>query len=255
MNYRTKPIWIYGKHTCTIAIKNLDRICYELIITENFFKKNLEIIQCANKRNIKFKIADNNLLNSILGRNINHQGIALKVNPILQNNTDIHHIISHNNKNSTILILDQITDVYNVGSIIRSSACFNVDAVIMSYYNSPSDNCVIAKTSSGAVDLIPIIQVTNIVQTIKTLQKSGYWCYGFDIQAKQLLHEVNFYSKKIIVLGSEEKGIRKLVKENCDFLLKIPISQKINSLNVSNAAAIALYYTYSQNLQNNNVHK
>ncbi|KJV69067.1 RNA 2'-O ribose methyltransferase substrate binding family protein [Candidatus Neoehrlichia lotoris str. RAC413] len=242
-------MWIYGKHTCITAIQNLDRTCYELIITENFLQKNSEITQYASKRNIKLKITDNNTLNTILGSNANHQGIALKVDSIIKDRTDIHNIISRtNNKNSTILILDQVTDVYNVGSIIRSSACFNVDAVIISYHNSPSENCIIAKTSSGAMDLIPIIQVTNLVQTIQILKKSGYWCYGLDLQAKQLLHQVNFYNKKAIVLGSEEKGIRKLVKESCDFLLKIPISQKINSLNVSNAAAIALYYTYHQNL-------
>jgi 23S rRNA (guanosine2251-2'-O)-methyltransferase len=117
--------------------------------------------------------------------------------------------------------------------------------VVLPYNHSPSENASIAKAASGALDIVPLIYVTNIVKTMEYLKKTGYWCYGFDSNAKENVDELKSFGKKIaIIFGSEEKGIRRLVKENCDYLVKIPMSSVIDSLNVSNAAAIGLYSIY-----------
>ena len=237
--------WIYGKHTCISALRNKNRRCIELLVTENFYREfEKEIKQCADSKGIKARLVENKMCNDVLPKGVNHQGIALKVTPIFHS-LNIEEIAERSGENSTIVILDQITDTHNIGSILRTSACFNIDALVLPYHHSPSENASIAKTASGALDIVPLIYVTNIVKTMESLKKIGYWCYGFDCNAKENIDEIkNFGQKRVIVFGSEEKGMRRLVKENCDYLLKIPMSNVINSLNVSNAAAIGLYSIY-----------
>ena len=242
-------IWIYGKHACIAALQNVNRKCHELLVTENFIKHNNEmykISELCKKKNIYPKQVTLNSINSVLPHNSNHQGIALKASTI--NSTNIQDILNTHTENSTIILLDQVTDIHNVGAIIRSAVCFNVDAIILPYHNSPSENCGMSKTSSGAIDMIPVVHVVNIVNTMKLLKKAGYWCYGFDAQEGEFLHKTKLDNKRLIIFGSEDKGMRKLTKEKCDFLLKIAMSGKIDSLNVSNAAAVALYSIFIQNL-------
>lgn len=237
--------WLYGRHTCISALKNKNRRCIELLVTENFYKEHeKEIIECAKDKNIKAQIVENKIFDSILPKGVNHQGVALKVAPI-SNHLGIEEIAENSADSSTIVILDQVTDTHNIGSILRTSACFNVNALVLPRDHSPGENASIAKAASGALDIVPLIHVTNIVSTIKTLKDFGYWCYGFDCNAGEDINEIkSFGQKRVIILGSEEKGMRRLVKENCDYLLKIPISNTIGSLNVSNAAAIGLHSIY-----------
>ncbi|WP_353284332.1 23S rRNA (guanosine(2251)-2'-O)-methyltransferase RlmB [Wolbachia endosymbiont (group A) of Lasioglossum fulvicorne] len=236
--------WLYGKHTCMSALKNKNRRCIELLATENFHREHeKEIRQCVDSKGIKVRLVENKILNDVLPKGANHQGIALNVAPILYN-LSIEEI-ANSSDSSTIVILDQVTDTHNIGSILRTSACFNVDAVVLPHNHSPSENASIAKAASGALDIVPLIYVTNIVKTMGHLKKVGYWCYGFDCNAGEDIEEIKSFGKKrVIIFGSEEKGMRRLVKENCDYLLKIPISNVIDSLNVSNAAAIGLYSIY-----------
>ncbi|WFW29962.1 MAG: 23S rRNA (guanosine(2251)-2'-O)-methyltransferase RlmB [Wolbachia endosymbiont of Menacanthus eurysternus] len=240
-----KSFWLYGKHTCISALKNKNRRCLKLLMTHNFYKRNKkEIDQYINKKNVEAELIRNKVLDNTLPIYVNHQGIALKVLPIFQN-LNIENIANSNN-NSTLVILDQITDINNIGSILRTSVCFNVDAIVLPCNHSPNENASIAKVASGALDMIPLIRVTNIVKTMKYLKKLGYWCYGFDNSTtKKYINEINNFEKKIaIIFGSEEKGMRQLVKKSCDYLVKIPISNTINSLNISNAVAIGLFYIY-----------
>ncbi|MGL9717295.1 MAG: 23S rRNA (guanosine(2251)-2'-O)-methyltransferase RlmB [Wolbachia sp.] len=239
--------WLYGKHTCMSALKNKNRRCIELLVTENFYKEHeKEIRQCVDSKGIKVQLVENKIFNDVLPKSANHQGIALKVAPTLHS-LSIEEIAENSSDSSTIVILDQVTDTHNIGSILRTSACFNVDAVVLPYNHSPSENASIAKAASGALDIVPLVYVTNIVKTMEYLKKMGYWCYGFDSNAKEYIDEIkSFEKKRVIIFGSEEKGIRRLVKESCDYLLKIPMSNAIDSLNVSNAAAIGLYSIYTK---------
>ncbi|MDG7053155.1 MAG: 23S rRNA (guanosine(2251)-2'-O)-methyltransferase RlmB [Wolbachia endosymbiont of Alcedoecus sp.] len=239
-----ESFWLYGKHACMSALKNKNRQCMELLTTENFYEEHeKEIRQYIDSKGVKVQLVENKTLNNILSKGANHQGVALKVAPILQS-LSIEEI-ANSSDSSTIVILDQVTDTHNIGSILRTSACFNVDAVVLPYNHSPNENASIAKAASGALDIVPLIHVTNIVKTMEYLKKAGYWCYGFDGDAKENVDEIKNFGKKIVIIfGSEEKGMRRLVKENCDYLVKIPMSNVIDSLNVSNAAAIGLYSIY-----------
>ncbi|WP_339047453.1 23S rRNA (guanosine(2251)-2'-O)-methyltransferase RlmB [Candidatus Mesenet endosymbiont of Phosphuga atrata] len=239
-----KQFWLYGKHTCISALKNKNRLCYELLLSPAFYKQNYKELEAyIAAKNVK--VAKTNKFNTILAPHANHQGIALKVAPL--KNFELQETIEKSTNKSTILILDQITDTYNIGSILRTSACFEVDALILTYKHSPCENASIAKAASGTLEITPLLYVTNIVKTIKLLKEQGYWCYGLDCHASQNLDSISkFYDKRIIIVGSEDKGLRRLVKENCDFLIKIPISSNIDSLNVSNAAAIVLYSIYNK---------
>ncbi|APR98235.1 23S rRNA (guanosine(2251)-2'-O)-methyltransferase RlmB [Wolbachia endosymbiont of Folsomia candida] len=241
----TENFWLYGRHTCISALKNKNRQCIELLVTENFHKEHeKEIRECTNDRKIKAQIVENKIFDSILPKGVNHQGIALKVLPI-SSNLEIEEVAENGDESSTIVILDQVTDTHNIGSILRTAACFNVNALVLPRDHSPGENASIAKAASGALDILPLVYVTNIVNTMKYLKKAGYWCYGFDCNTGEDIDETkSFGQKRVIVFGSEEKGMRRLVKENCDHLLKIPISNAIGSLNVSNAAAIGLYSVY-----------
>lgn len=240
-----KWFWLYGKHICISALKNRNRLCYELLLSPTFYKQNYkEIKEYVEAKNVDVKV-ETNKFNTIFTSHVNHQGIALKVAPL--ENPQLQEITEKSKDKSTIVILDQVTDTYNVGSILRTSACFEVDALILTYKHSPHENASIAKAASGTLEITPLLYVTNIVTTIKFLKEQGYWCYGLDCSTSQNLHLINeFSAKKTIILGSEDKGLRRLVKENCDFLIKIPISPDINSLNVSNAAAIILYSVYNK---------
>lgn len=234
------------------ALKNKSRQCTELLMTEHFYKKHKkEIGQYICDKDIKTQLVENKIFGNIFPKGANHQGIALKVAPL--HSTNIEKIAKNSNNISTIVILDQVTCTHNIGSISRTSACFNVDALVLPHNHSPSENASIAKTASGALDIIPLIYVTNIVKTMEFLKKVGYWCYGFDNNAKEHIDKIkSFCGKRVIVFGSEEKGMRRLVKKNCDHLLKIPISSSIGSLNVSNAAAIGLYSVYIKTKYTNN---
>ncbi len=175
--------WLYGKHTCMSALKNKNRQCIELLVTENFYRGHeKEIRQYVDSKNIKVQLVKNKILNDVLPKGANHQGIALNVAPILYN-LSVEEIAKNSNDSSTIVILDQVTDTHNIGSILRTSACFNVNALVLPHNHSPSENASIAKAASGALDIVPLIYVTNIVKTMEYLKKVGYWCYGFDCNA------------------------------------------------------------------------
>lgn len=144
------------------------------------------------------------------------------------------------NEKSIILILDGVQDPRNFGALIRSAEIFGVKGIIIPERNSVKINETVVKTSTGAIEHLDIIKVTNISDVIKRLQKLGYWIYGAEGSGEKYYYEEKYPNKVALVLGSEGSGIRKKVKENCDILIKIPMYGKINSLNVSVAGGILL---------------
>src|SRR5690606_11580982 len=128
--------------------------------------------------------------------------------------------------------------------ILRSAAAFDVGAVIVTDRNAPVESGVMAKAASGGMEVVPLISVVNLVQAMETLKKVGYWTAGLDGHAKELISEAKLDKKTALVLGAEGAGLRRLTTEHCDFLVKLPIHSQMESLNVSNAAAVALYDLY-----------
>lgn len=216
--------WIYGKHAVLSAIKNPKRNIEKILITQNAQKDiNIPKAQVVHPSEID-KIAKNAV----------HQGVAALVEPLPEHSLD-------EIDEGLVLILDQITDPHNIGAILRSSAAFGVKAVIATNKNFPRETGVMAKSASGALDLLPIVKVSNVKNSIDVLKKRGFWVVGLDGSASDTLEKAKGFKNIVLVAGAEGKGLRKLTMENCDLLVKIPINS-VESLNVSNAVAISLYH-------------
>ncbi|MBS4035016.1 MAG: 23S rRNA (guanosine(2251)-2'-O)-methyltransferase RlmB [Ignavibacterium sp.] len=140
-----------------------------------------------------------------------------------------------------ILILDSIQDTHNVGAIMRSAECCGVDGIIITKHNSAPINETVLKTSAGAVEYVKICPVNNLAQTLKELKENGYWIVGSSLDNSKPYTEVDYKMPVALIVGNEEKGIRKLTADNCDILVRIPMKGKIQSLNVSVAAGILLF--------------
>lgn len=220
---------IYGRHAVESAIQNPNRKIEEIYCTKRDFD------QVKRKANgIRVRIIEKDGFKKLLP-NLPSQDIAALVHPIKQ-----FHVPGNASK---LVILDKITDPQNLGSIMRSAAAFDIDGVIYSKDGGVSESGTVAKAASGALEIVPLIEITNINNTIKELKKDGFWIIGLDGNAKEYINSNHklFDGKVAIIMGSEGKGLRELVCKNCDLLVKIPISKNMESLNVSNAAAIAMY--------------
>ncbi|MCP1223099.1 23S rRNA (guanosine(2251)-2'-O)-methyltransferase RlmB [Sebaldella sp. S0638] len=192
-----------------------------------------DILSKASKKNIKIFYTDK--------RQENSQGITALVSEYdyyLELNEFLEKVLAK--KNSVVLILDQIQDPRNFGAIIRSAECFGVDGIIIQDRNSVTVTETVVKSSTGAIEHVDIIKVTNISDSMDRLKKYGYFIYGAEADGETEYYNEKFPEKLCLVLGSEGKGMRKKVKEHCDKILNIPMHGKINSLNVSVANGILL---------------
>jgi 23S rRNA (guanosine2251-2'-O)-methyltransferase len=237
-NLPENTYFIYGKHPALGALENPNRKIIEIYCIEKIFLENRLIIS-----KFPYKILSQEEMDVLIGQNNNHQGLAVKVAKLDEVSLESIDLAK---EKSVILILDQITDPQNVGSIIRNAAAFGVDAIITTKVNSILESSLICKVSAGAVEKIKLIKVSNIINSIEFLKRNQYWVVGLDGYAEQTIQQKYLKGKIVFILGSEGEGLRKLVKENADFLYKIPIAS-VESLNVSSASAIALYSYYLAN--------
>ncbi len=202
----------------------------------------VETIQiAAKKKRIKCNLVPLERFRS-LTNNPNAQGVAAKKSE--QKIYLLEEIISSSKKTKypLLLILDSIQDTHNVGAIIRTAECSGVDGIILTKHNSAPINETVVKTSAGATEHIKLCQVTNLAQALNHLKEEGFWIIGSSLsQNSKVYTEVDYKIPLAIVLGNEEKGIRKLTIDNCDLLIKIPMLGKIQSLNVSVSTGIILF--------------
>ncbi len=236
---------IYGKHAVLSALANPQRQINRLLLTLKSYDSLLGKIEQAlcdgGHSKIKILTLDKRKLDNYLPPGAVHQGIALEIKA--QKKIDLEDIINQTSGNAeaTIIILDQATDTYNIGSILRSAAAFGAVAIIIQDRKSPVINGPIAKAASGALEHVAVVRTTNLVRAMDKLKAAEYWCIGLDGKAKQTLAEAKLKGRVALVLGSEGSGLRRLTREKCDLLVKVPINKAIESLNLSNAATIALY--------------
>ena len=178
----------------------------------------------------------------------NHQGICIRVEKIQP--PHLSDFINNLNKETSIIfLLDQLDDPQNVGAIFRSALAFDIDGIILTDYNSVAENSFLAKTASSAIDKVPFTKIQNISSCIKILKDQGYWIYGLDMEAQSSITDIAFPNKIVFILGSESKGMRRITSSLCDESLKIKMSDNLESLNVSNAAAIMMFYISNLNLK------
>ena len=233
-------VLLYGRHPVLAAVNNPKRKIIKIFCTkENVeeLKKSLQQTQ----RNIPLEIIERKELDRMLPRDAVHQGFALQCKEL--ENCSLEEIchLAEAEKNCHILLLDQVTDPQNIGAIIRSCVAFDTLALILQDKNSPTESGSMAKASAGMIEQLPICRVTNLSRAIEKLKDSGFWIIGMDGYATTYIDSVNKTGKIAIIMGSEGKGMRRLIEENCDTTVKLPIAPSVESLNVSTAAAIALY--------------
>lgn len=225
---------VYGRNVAERILKdekNLKKV-RKIYVEKNYYEKN-EILSSENlKSRIRFmsKLELDNLIDGV------HQGIIIDMEDYQY--TPLNKIIEK--EYDKVLILDHILDPHNFGAIIRTAVAAGFNAIIIPNDRQVLINSTVVKTSVGAVFDIDIVLVTNLNNTIKILKDNGFWIYGTVMNGEDY-REVDYNGKACLIIGNEEKGISKLVKENCDFLVTIPISPKIDSLNASVAAGILIY--------------
>ena len=226
-------LWIYGVHAAAAAIDNPEREVLRILATENMLSRlgMPEDIDRPRPEMVEPKAIEQYLPNDAV-----HQGLAVQVRPL-----ESYQLDDILDLDKPIVVLDQVTDPHNVGAVMRSAAAFDAAGVVITHNHAPKETAVMAKSACGAMDIVPLVTVTNLANTLRELKDEGYWIWGMDGQAKEALRAAKPDAKTVLVMGAEGKGLRRLTEEMCDLLVKLPIHGQMESLNVSAAAAIALY--------------
>jgi len=240
-NKQPKKIFVYGFHTIENLILLKSHLIFNIFLSRNNeSQRSIRIKSLLNEQKIKITYFEKEQLNKICDSD-KHQGFVAEIaNPTFLSEKDISTRLN-NLATSKVLILDSIQDPRNLGACLRSALAFDFDAVIINKNGSSPINEYVFKTSVGAILNLNIFYVNNLSRSISLLKEIGYWVLGLDSKGEGSIFSEKFAPKTAVVLGSEGSGIRKLVKENCDHLIKIPISNKLESLNISVAAGIIMY--------------
>ncbi len=234
---------VYGKNAVEALFQsNRTKRINKILISQHAKKdpKIANIIKMATESKIPIQNVPKEKLSFIT--NQSHQGIIAYISPIQY--TDLENVlknIKNKEENSLIIILDGIQDPHNLGAIIRSAKCAGADAVIIPKRNTSLVNSTVEKCSAGAVSLIPIVQVSNLNNTIDLLKEYGYWIYAAEANGEQNYYDIKYNSNTVFVLGGENQGVSKLTKQKSDMTIKIKMKGEFNSLNVSNAAGILMF--------------
>lgn len=228
--------FIFGRHAVLSALQNHERSATRLLVAG---KADAEIMTAVASKKLRIETLGGKDFERLLPRDAVSQGLALEVEPLRDG--FVEDLKPAEGQKNLILALDQVTDPHNVGAIFRSAAAFGVKAILTQDRHAPEESGVLAKAASGALDLVPWVRVTNLSRALDDLFEMGYWRAGLEGSADKTISEVDLGDNLVLVMGAEGKGLRPLTQEKCDILAKIPISGKMESLNVSNAAAVALY--------------
>lgn len=231
---------IYGRNSVKEFLVNNTEDVLELYVSGDTKLKNLKkILDLANFNRVKINSISRDDLNKLCKVD-NHQGIAAKVKPFRY--TELKEILDFNAKNKFILILDHIEDPHNLGAIIRTANFLGVDGIVIPKDRAVGVTPTVIKVSSGATSSIPISQVSNLNQLIKSLKKKDYWIIGSDVNTEKTIFDLEISDLNIaLLIGNEGRGISQKIIEKCDFLVSILKKGKVESLNASVAAGILIY--------------
>jgi len=233
--------FIIGQHAVFEALKNPKRKVLKVFLTEE------------SKKNIHKRSPNKNLLNDVkiyfktkkeldkysTKEGLQHQGCVAEVEHIQK---PILKEFIKEKDNITLICLDGVTDPRNIGSLIRSAVSFDIDGIIIKERNFPNESKLMYKAASGAIEYINIFEVSNINSTLKNLKEKNFWIYGFDGNGKKNFTDINWKGNNILLFGSEGSGMHKHTSKYADFLVRIEINKKIESLNISNSAAIVFHH-------------
>jgi len=226
------PVILYGWHTVTAALANPARKIRKLFLTENAARR-------LQEENIDTRVAPEMVRPQEIDRRLSpdavHQGLLAETDALPS--PDLDSLA----REGIVLVLDQITDPHNVGAILRSAAAFDVKAIVTTARHSPEATGVLAKSASGALELVPIVSVQNLARALTEMNDLGFMTVGLDSEGTENLAGVALQAPLALVLGAEGKGLRQLTRQTCKVVARMDMPGAIKSLNVSNAAALALY--------------
>jgi 23S rRNA (guanosine2251-2'-O)-methyltransferase len=235
-------MWIYGKHAVKAVLKNPNRMISRLVILESR-KDSFD----ANG-SPRPEVVDRNFFDGVFGKDATHQGCAVLVNRLPR--LFLEDLISDEADDRPLIMLDRVGDPQNVGSILRAAAVFGARAVVVAEDNSPDLTPTVMKAASGAAESVPTVRVVNLVHAVNDLKKKGFWCVGLDEKAPLKICETSLSGKILLVIGGEGEGLRRLTRESCDFLVRLPYSGNFGTLNAAQAATVSLYELMRQKEQN-----
>jgi 23S rRNA (guanosine2251-2'-O)-methyltransferase len=224
---------LWGKHAVAAALDNPERKVLRAWAT----REAAELMQFP--KEVAVTLADVADLGRLVPHDAPHQGVVIEVAPLEE--AWLGDIVTHAPARAVLLVLDQVTDPHNVGAILRSAAAFGAVGIVTQDRHSPPESGVIAKAASGALERVPWVRVVNLARALEEIGEAGFWRIGLAGDAEADLKDALGPQRVALVLGAEGAGLRQNTREHCDALAKLPISDAIESLNVSNAAAVALY--------------
>ncbi|HEX3884563.1 MAG TPA: 23S rRNA (guanosine(2251)-2'-O)-methyltransferase RlmB [Stellaceae bacterium] len=235
--------WLYGRHAVVAALANPARNWRRLAILAGQEEEAAPLVAGAKATwrgdGDPITSLDRVALGALLPQGAVHQGWALEADTLEQ--PDLDTLIDGIGHDAVVIVLDQVTDPHNVGAILRSAAAFGAAGIVVAAHNAPPISAVLAKAASGALELVPLVSVVNLARTLDRLKEAGFWCCGLDEAGDEDFAALDLGPRVGLVLGAEGGGLRRLVREHCDRLARLPTRPELPSLNVSNAAAIALY--------------
>ena len=245
---------IAGKHAVAEALKNPNRKVLKVFLTEDSKKTLNKDNQDLNLlKDIKIFYKTKKELDRLCGRDqISHQGLVAEIEHLEKLNIKDYINTEKSDKKITFLALEEVTDPRNIGAIIRSAASFNIDGIIVKERSFPSESKLLYKSASGCVEHINLFEVSNISSTLKYLKTKNFWVCGFDKNSDSDFTKHDWKGKNVLIFGSEGYGIKHQTSKNCDFLFRIDINNKVESLNISNSAAVVFHYL---NNKKNNIIK
>ena len=233
-------MWIYGLHTVAAALSNPKRRLFRLLITPARQDPIAEIlIELPQDRRPSIEVVEPARLQQLLPGDAAHQGVVLETAPLT--GPALAELLAHIDQRACLVLLDQVTDPQNVGAILRSAAAFGADGVIVPGRHAAPQTAVLAKAASGALDVVPLVSVSNLAHAIGQLKDDGFWVIGLDGAAPETLESAAQADRTAFVLGAEGAGLRRLTRDRCDLLARLPTGPGMVHLNVAQAAAIALY--------------
>ncbi|HMD64799.1 MAG TPA: 23S rRNA (guanosine(2251)-2'-O)-methyltransferase RlmB [Stellaceae bacterium] len=239
-------VWLYGRHAVAAALANPERRWRRLVVLAGHEEEATVLVAGAraarHASGAVISVLDHGGFAAILPRHAVHQGLALEVEPPAE--PDLEDVLRRSGPaagRSIIVVLDQLSDPQNIGAVLRSVAAFGALAVVIPAHGAPPTTGALAKAASGALESVPLVRVINLARALDRLKGAGFWICGLDETAPQPLAQLEAGERVAIVLGSEGGGMRRLVRERCDFLARLPTRPAQPTLNVSNAAAVALY--------------
>jgi len=238
------PYWLFGTHAALAATSNPARHCLRIVLAASA-SPDLESEVGKARQAVSGRPDVERLeraeIEALLPPGAVHQGLAVLAGPLAE--IGIEDIVNNSADigEASIIVLDQATDLRNIGAVMRSAAAFGALAVVVQDRHAPHIMGTLCKAASGAVERVPLVRAVNLARAIGVLKNAGFWAAGLDPQAGQTLAQADLSGRVVLVLGAEGRGLRRLTCDSCDQLVKVPINKSTDSLNLSNAAAIALY--------------